>query len=330
MKHFQNVCVTGSMRVLLLYLLIADDDVCETTFFFFFKNKIPDNVCKKFPHYELLDYKPSILNNFLLANKMRILKHFKYRFVKSAQLYGQDNQFLSSILVGGKGFITIEEGLLNYYFSPRPHRYLRNKFISRIFFSSKILREEYFGRSNRVKMIYLTGMFPIPPEIISKVHLIKIEELWLNCSAVRKNLIMNMFGVINDEVFTAENPDAVIFTQPFSEDGIISEREKIELYGHILKKEKCVIKPHPRDLTDYSLFFPEVKVLSGHVPIELYSIMGMKFKKVYTIFSTSVFGLPYSPEIHFLGTKSHPALLKHFGLIEYKNGKITGNIMPPQ
>ncbi|MDT9426944.1 glycosyltransferase family 52 protein [Escherichia coli] len=101
--------------------------------------------------------------------------------------------------------------------------------------------------------------------------------------------------------------DVMILTQPLSEDGFISENEKIRLYDEIIKEyndKKIVIRQHPRELTDYSLYFKDVKVNKVKAPVELVVLNSPMIKTAVTLFSGGIFNIPcrekYSKEHHLV------------------------------
>lgn len=111
----------------------------------------------------------------------------------------------------------------------------------------------------------------------------------------------------------------LLLTQPLSEDGYITEREKINIYSKIIKDnyKNILIKPHPRELTNYQNYFKNIILLDKDIPIELYSLLGMKFYKVVSLFSTSVFNSFMECDREVLGTVENKKLELEFGKIEY-------------
>ncbi len=70
----------------------------------------------------------------------------------------------------------------------------------------------------------------------------------------------------------------LLLTQPLYIDGTVSsEEEQIEIYKRLVAEnitdEKLVIKPHPRDLTDYSAAFPEAVILDKNMPVEVMDLL---------------------------------------------------------
>lgn len=104
----------------------------------------------------------------------------------------------------------------------------------------------------------------------------------------------------------------IIVTQPFSEDDVISEASKLDIYRKILdfinNNDSVVIKPHPREKTDYEKCFPGISVLKSKAPIQLFSLCGIKFQNICTVCSTAAYGFPYNYNLYYFGTEIDPIL----------------------
>ena len=114
-----------------------------------------------------------------------------------------------------------------------------------------------------------------------------------------------------------------MLTQPFSDDGAITVAEQIDLYKNILeqyKEENIILKPHPRDKTDYSTLQRQYKckIVKSHIPTELLALIGVNIKTAVTFFSSSVYIFNQYSKIIWLGTEDFPALKAQFGAIEAK------------
>lgn len=111
-----------------------------------------------------------------------------------------------------------------------------------------------------------------------------------------------------------------MITQPLSEDNILSEEEKINIYNNILRErniKKVYIKPHPREKTDYSKVLKDIKVviIEKEFPIEIFMLLNMELKKVITLFSTAILSLRDKYDVEFIGTKDYKVLYDRFGII---------------
>ncbi len=55
-----------------------------------------------------------------------------------------------------------------------------------------------------------------------------------------------------------ENIDVLLITQAFSEDNLMDLNEEMRIYSEIVEKyPNIIIKPHPREIKDYSKIFPD-------------------------------------------------------------------------
>lgn len=229
----------------------------------------------------------------------------KYKLVMSC-----DHRLLGQYFLNhGKEYFLIEDGSATY-----TNRGIKNLKLRNILG----LNSQNFGRSKMCKKIYLTGLAPIPEDIKDKVEIINLQELWNKKTKEEKQEILEIFGFNIELINNLKNKSKVIYTQPLSEDGVISEEEKIKLYSKIISnynKNDLVIKKHPREKTDYKKVFPEIEVLNQNFPAELFSVLNIKFQKAITIFSTAAL-VNKKIEIDFYGTEIHSKLLKRFGSME--------------
>jgi hypothetical protein len=117
------------------------------------------------------------------------------------------------------------------------------------------------------------------------------KEMIDSLSTSEKEKILNVF-VSNFNIDNFDNSDLLI-TQPLSEDNIIdNEQQKIDYYKKVLNdysdNTKIIIKPHPRENTDYEKYFDNCFVFRDTFPVELINFYPINFNKVITIASTSI------------------------------------------
>ena len=155
-------------------------------------------------------------------------------FRNNVLIYGQDHLLIGNKSLLFKNFYLVEDGNMSYstilvdYFNKRQGI---KKVIDTIFQRKKML-----GRDSAVKKIYLTGLAPIPEGIKNKVEIVNLKELWDKKSDDEKEEILNIFGFDKNIVNSIKNRKHILYTQPLSEDEVLLENEKIELYSKILKK----------------------------------------------------------------------------------------------
>lgn len=150
-----------------------------------------------------------------------------------------------------------------------------------------------------------------------------LKKLWHEKNEKEKQAIAKIFNVNAMSLKMLKQKSVILITQPLSEDGIISEEEKIALYNSILtnyKMDEVVIKPHPREKTNWANIFPGTPIITRQVPAELLSMM-VEPKNVCTFFSTAAFSLcpPEKVDIYSKDFSklvfSHPG--KNMGTVPY-------------
>ena len=316
MGEVTHVCIVDSLYSLLIYLLVINEDIFRKTFFFF-DRPIPLQIAKRFPMFYRVEWPRKNISKVLKLLYLRITKSWRFPFLKTAEIYCLDNLQLTSALVGNRKFNVLEDGVENYtLLRPRKLGVLKK------IVGGPLMGKHPFGYSDSAKKVILTGLSAIPLPLRDKTEIIDINEKWDNLVTEFKRLIKELYGLSENMICDFKECNSVLFTQPLSEDGAISEEEKIDIYKEIIGEKKIAIKPHPREKTNYSVIFPHNTILEPTIPIELLSFVGVRFKDVYTIFSTAVLAFPYRLNIHVYGTIVNQSLVNRFGDIRYINGNI--------
>lgn len=324
---------------LLLALMIIEDDLDKIMVFYNYNTN---------PNYKkyFQKFKNSIelsevygknrvfcyFKNYIVNNKL--LKIIKRNDIK--KIYMQDQ-----LLLYGQFFLNnisncyvVEDGTANYSLElinktneEIISKYSKRKYNNIFRFKLKVIDKikkvyNVFGIGEKVEKIYLTGVLPVPDIISDKVEIINIKEKWDNLENNKKDKILEIFNislVLIEELKRTENA-ILILTQPLSEDGILTEKEKIQIYKEIIlnnNKAKIYIKSHPREKTDYKKILEklnlQIEIIRADFPIELLLFFNIRFKKVITLFSTAALNFKANSDIEFLGTKNYPKLLKKFG-----------------
>lgn len=126
-----------------------------------------------------------------------------------------------------------------------------------------------------------------------KLKTINLKQAWQSLNPEHQTKIAHIFGVSEADLNNLKKREVILVTQPLSEDGIISEDDKIKLYRNIASNyniDKLIIKPHPRENTNWKTIFPNVPIITSQVPAELLSDI-VHIEKVATFFSTAAFGM---------------------------------------
>lgn len=307
------ICISGTNYNILLFCLIHD--FLNKTIFFIpplFKMEENENIYYYADHKGKIGRVLDVLWNSYVFYKIQ-LKFFRNR---TPILLVQDHMLLSYIFLQGRPYSLIEDGIANY----RESDTFFNKYYKLPSWLRTIKKKlgflPHLGVSEQATTIYLRGLLPTPSTIQSKVKVIDIFALWREKTEEEKQWIQNFFQVQEEELQLLKGKKKILFTQPLSEDRILTEEEKVKIYQKILEKygqEEVLIKTHPREQTDYQKYFPKVSVLKTTVPMELYLLLGVEVEEVITLFSTVVYSYLHSrTKIRFYGTGIHPKIKKRF------------------
>lgn len=294
----KKVALVSNLRMLLIFLLLNSDDL--------------DNICFIFDSSFSSDKK--LKKNLLLKEKKRFKRianiffdYFKLKKLnlsKNVKVYGADHIRGANFFLKRYEFYLIEDGMMNY----AKQTYKRT--IKNLLFSKPKL-----GRDKNVKKIYLTGLAQIPEEIKDKVEIVDLKKLWKLKTKEEQEEILEVFGFNREILEKIKEKNTILFTQPLSEDGILNEQEKIELYSKIIlkyPKEKLIIKTHPREKTNYIEFFKEILILDKSFPAEIFELLDIDFDRTITLFSTAAFGVK-AKYIDFYGAEVNLKILEKVG-----------------
>lgn len=304
MKDKKNIVVVGTNYSFLISLLLLD----KKESFYIFCNKIDRKI------YSKLNTKEKYYSKVYLESKsLKGIILYYYNYIKTQILLKKlkrNNFYVNDYLIETcflKEAYLLEDGTSNYLGEVK----LKKNLISflRLDFRGKI-----FGYSSKIKKIFLTGLAPIPSEIKNKVEIINLHELWRKKTKLEQKEILKIFGLSSNILKIFSKRKIILFTQPLSEDKIITEEEKIKIYSKIIKnycKEEIIIKTHPRETTNYKEFFPDLEILNLQIPYELLQILKVEPEIGVTLFSTAA--LRVSKQVDFYGTEVHPKIFKAFG-----------------
>lgn len=316
----------------LFVCLLLENDLDRN--FYFFSSKFSKSIAKNIKNKIVIKEKRSlrIIDYILGAIFFRIIKLIFFKKIKNKDFYICDKGKYAQYFFNNyeAKFILVEDGTMNYNIQDLEKAIAKSKI--KLNFSKKLRKNFVYGVkkiypslgiSEKIQKIILTGILPIPEIIKSKVELINLENKWKKLSKEKQEKILEIFNINLHEIKNLENSKnkILLLTQPLSEDEIIDEKEKINMYKEILKEreiKEIFIKEHPREETNYIFEFKDIKVniISKEFPIEVLLLLDIKFDKVITIFSTAALNFKEKSKIEFIGTKKYPKLKEKFGIIE--------------
>lgn len=328
---YANSCYVNGSYPLLLFLLIKEGNLNDT--FFFLGRGVPENIARNLKNSWHLNIYFKKKNKFTKYIEMYLLYRNLEKFLIEKELinkkmYMQDNVSYSQFFMNHmESCFLLEDGLANYnkhlydkiqnnQIKDKKLKILRDRFLKRSRYNYKI-----FGLSEKIKKIYLTGIAEIPEIIKNKVEIVNLKEKWEQLSFEEQEEILRIFDLKNSDLIKWQKlkNKVLLITQPLSEDGIINEKEKIEIYRKIVEKNKSeniMIKPHPREKTNYKNIFPNIELMEGKFPLEILMLLGINFKEVITIFSTAALNFKGITNVNFIGTENNEHLKEKVGEIK--------------
>ena len=180
--------------------------------------------------------------------------------------------------------IFIEEGATQYV-SPKESRGV-------VFLKQLYGNSTNFWNDKKIKGIYVQN--PDGYNAYLKSHIKKLTIDYSILSKENKDKIISVFDEDMKLCKIYRNTNiGIVFTQPLSEDGYISENEKKEIYRGLIDKYSsfapAVLKIHPRDRTDYSDICKRID--SQRYPSELLRLIGIKFRYAVGISTSAVYSV---------------------------------------
>lgn len=309
-KYYSRVCIVGTLYTLFLYLLISTQEEVENTFFYF-SDGISSHIRKKFTHYYFPSKPISKYKSFecIYLLLFKFYAPLKWRFLKKAVIFGHDHLRMSPAIIRKNSITLIEDGLGNYNLHPYPHKIsLFNKLQNGGFSTGR------FGYNQNTKKILLTNLAKLSYED-SRIEFIKPQDLWRESDKDKKKRLLEAFDFAIEDLNILSSKEIILLTQPWDSE-YISENEKINIYRKVLENyphEKVVIKTHPREITDYQKYFPDILIFDKKIPLELLTFMGAKFKTAVSISSTAALSFNYDLQIDWIDTKISDTLFQKLG-----------------
>lgn len=139
-----------------------------------------------------------------------------------------------------------------------------------------------FWKMSKINAIYVQQPKKFPAYLIPKLVEFKMDKCFEQVKEDTKNVLLEIFTDpgSREEIKRIKQLDGIIFTQPISEDGFVTEEEKIRIYTELASYYSqygtVALKIHPRDTTDYRI--EGISIMRGTYPSELLNIFGIKFK----------------------------------------------------
>lgn len=289
----------------MIYLLYKSNLEINDTFFIF-NSSIPKVIRHKFRnsytmpdyhHYGWLKRIGIILGGFII---FRYIKYFKLPNFSNLEIYGNDFSRYDSIIIGRKKYCCIEDcpnGFVRTYlnhFYPLELKINRNKV--RYYINTLLNGSIYchrFGNNNQCEGFIMSSR-SVPEYMKNKTIInISLDEAWKKSDLDKKKFIIEAYGMKIQNIAELSARKIILLTQPLWPD-FISRDEHTRIYKEILSNYKTsdiVIKTHPRDIFDYKSLGADLYIMESPIPIQLLTLIGIKYDRVVTVFSTAAYSL---------------------------------------
>ena len=244
------------------------------------------------------------IDRILYVRKIKKLMYeyidFDFKFYNDVYIYNDDTKIGYHLISNKIEYNLLEDGLNSFKIIDKyanVNYSLKSRILS--LFNLNILP---YGQSKYAKSIEVTSIenIKIP---INKVKVFDNRIMIDKLKNISKKKIYNVF--CEDDI-TNENKHKnkiLILTQPLYEDKFVnSETKQKEIYKSLInmfvdEKSQIIIKPHPRDFVNYDDIFDDLVIINKNIPIEILNFNNeIKYKKVVTLFSTSVEGIQFADE----------------------------------
>jgi hypothetical protein len=319
-----RVCVVDTVYTLMVYLFYSNKEELAHTFYFF-GNGVAKSIRQRFPCRYYFDGSKKINKNIIwLFLFLKILGYFRWPFLRRAKIMGHDHLIYSPYIIGKRNYAYIEDGphVLTAHFTEKLYKDLCDYWSGRFLLIKKManffisdVRCRPVANNKQCNELILTRDEDVPYIADKKKVVISLNNLWNNMDDQKKRYILDIYDISETDIQLLKKRNHIVLTQQFSTDGLISEKEQIEIYGNIIRKYdfSClVLKTHPRDSINYRKYFPNVFVFDKPIPMQLLSIIGIRFKKASTVFSSSIDSFSYEIEKEWIGSSIHPILFKKY------------------
>jgi hypothetical protein len=314
-----RVCIVDTVYTLMVYLFYSNEEELAHTFYFF-GNSVVKSIRQKFPNHYYFDWSKRNKNILWRFFCFKILGFFRWPFLRKAKIMGHDHLIYSPYIIGKRDYTYIEDSPKIFSIQSNSKEYKRRdiywstmnwfkKQCMRFFIGSIVYQS--IANNKQCKELILTEDDNATWTVGKEIHIMPLDLVWGGMTSRKKDHITDIYDLSDIAIKPLKEKTHIILTQQFSTDGYISEQEQVKLYKDIIEKytpDCLVLKPHPRDKIDYRKYFPDVYIFDKIVPMQLLTLLGIRFKKAITVFSTSINSFPYEIEKEWIGSSIHPKL----------------------
>lgn len=314
-----NILMCDTQYVFLQYFLLMPFEKFRDTFFVFdrcFSPSIVENLEKAGMACHQKIYQDIPIEERPAARRANrdyletIIKGFYDYFNGEVCIYGQDHIDVAQVAwhdeLRNVPFILLEDGFSNYWKKSKLGR-----------FPEHMGTDEYcMGHNNRVRDIYLTGIWKIPNDLKRKVKLFDLRSLWESKSDEEKQFFLSLYYMDQELLEKISQKTVCYLGGPFSNFGMIPLEKEINAYRKIISNynpSDMYIKAHPTGFNiNYEKEFPGITVVMNPIPYEvIYFMAGKNLRQIASICSTAITVVDERVEKHYYDTDGNLIDLKY-------------------
>jgi hypothetical protein len=319
--QFSRVCIINTVYTLLLYLLYSSEEEINKTFFFFGPGI--DHLIRKqfaggyhffpFPKKSKTKIRTLVYYIFLFSF-LWVMRKTQWSFLKKADFFVQDHHPFSGCIIDNNSYTLLHDSPYSFQLFVSQFKKPSKNILIRLLTNKK--KQRSFGNNKQCNKIIITD-----DEILSymkdkEIITVSLSSLWGKSSITKKQLILDIFNVTDGDIEIIKSRENILFTQCFVDDGDLTKEEHSRIYRKIVDKydrDTLLVKKHPRETFDYKTLFPDIPVFEKPIPMHLFNLLGVRFKKAITVFSSTVASFDYNIAIDWYGTEISDILLKKRG-----------------
>lgn len=224
---------------------------------------------------------------------------FSLRVYNEIYIFHDDTWFAHYLKCAGIQYNLIEDALDSFKIISRtPFGYMLRKNDLKLWIKNTFrIGYVFCGYDRFTKSVEINCIQGVEIRRLARKKLVECPRKPMFDSLTKSELeILEQIFLRDIPVFDDRN-SALMITQPLFEDGIVSsESEQIEIFRKLAEKHcggyTLVIKPHPRDNTDYHAVFPDSIIINKNMPLEvIFMVRQYHFKRAALLDITCARGI---------------------------------------
>lgn len=338
-KSASRICFTTTVYAFLLYVAHCSEEELRSTFFVF-GFSFPRSIAKRVQHSYQLPHIKREGPTFRWINWVRyrwdFLRHVP-RLDADTCIFAQDHPLAAAILIGHRPYTFIEDSQLvlsNVYqrkVEVDKMQALRQKWyypIQRALYGPTLHHSWALNAQCRELLVSAIDPHPLLADKEQTLVPALDNNLWKTFSPEKQQFLLHAFNLTEADVQTLLSYENILLTQPLWTD-ILSYEDHRAVYKKMLDfypEGSVIIKTHPRERFPYATEFPSVPVFEKIIPCEMFNLLGVRFRRVITVFSTAVNQFDDSTAIDWWGQANlHPDLARYASIAAPQRARIISN-----